>query len=907
MLIDNLFFHLNTGGSRIAMIIDNTNPKVNKEDLISRVSAEFLAQYIAQATGSTVKRDGNGYRVGHNRGISVSMKNGVAIWHDFTTEIGGTFVEAVYVFEKGGADSQIPPTDYPAVLESAARTLSIPLPVQQQPIIESEKPAVTDDEKIAQIAVIKERYYSKWQEGLKCEAAQNILNKRGINPLLIDTTHIGYTERSIFSWGSKTPKIDDAFIFWNPDFTAFKTMRFDHETGHRVKETFGTMTFCAQSGDYFFSPDGVTEGESITLVESEFDALLLKSYGIPSIALKVTPNNANKIRFDATFLLYDNDDAGDGFTKKAKSCIRNAKDYRHFVSINGFKSKDIGDLIEGLPQEKRGEFMNNLKNNLVLVDDDFENANLKNECFYYEHVFNYDDEYAISKEDFDAATTSMMIQSFKAYYRILGRCNGRLVIKKNNELVSVTKDQLMDVTRFITAKGEYKRLTKEAEGKILNCLSTIYNDSALKYIPITPKIPQYPNTKESEDFADRIEKQFDSFVDSKSRKSLTQYKRVIGYILSGEFWREKERRFFLNIVSPETGIGKTGLLANALLRNIGLCKKSVAQSEVTNQFTYADCDHSDLLVFDDVTTDACTGMKALLTNVISNASMSSERKGENRSTINGYKPFIIITGNSGFYFSDATGLCTKKRALVEFLPQKAGKKGESINQERRIIECNAASLCREAEEKPGIEMAFLQRCAQEYENNKGIEDLLCSQSDSSITDNLFDTFLPIYDLKPVKSIVKGRVDIARAFSEGMSRDSVKSEFVGKNGVLDVQRIKLRFAEIVKTIKLNSNLGIEFCPQYLQNEKIEPEGIAWCGKKRSKSEEKNCTVTIEEWGRLQEWLRSIDPIREEEDTQSNEPSPYEKYCTENGLHDLETTVTENKSFLAQHGYTDEEEF
>ena len=658
--------------------------------------------------------------------------------------------------------------------------------------------------------------------------ATDIIGSRGLTIEFIKKHPVGYLDKTICDRYRGIAVKGRTLVFWCSKQSKRKLIEHAfceddhvwHRTSH-IQQVGGNLEFFAQSDSSF-----------VVACEGEFDALSLAYCGFSAIASKQPKN--------AAYTLYDNDDAGNAFIDGTDNLpsLRSA--------IDGYK--DVNAALIALGKDELKKRIN------IAIENHIKNGC----CTYKKQPFTLlDADFALPKDDFDACSVDRFTETLKHVYHFIGRCNGRFVVIKNNELLSVTADQLIKHSVF-AKKDKYLRIGKDAQAEIAEMLKSAIRQDDYRYIPIMPTIPTYDDVEESEKFADSLVDLYASYVDKTKQSSLAQYMRVIGFILSGDFWTQKKYRCFLNLVSKDKSIGKTNLLASRILRNVGLCTACIPQKEMINQFSNAPYCHHDVLIFDDLTEENAPRMIPMLTNVVSNSIMESERKGVQAEQIRDYKAFIIVTGNKELALREPTVLTRKKKLLVSFMETRRGEK----NMDQLV-----SDTIRYMDAHPGIESVFLRRCLDAYKENPDISDLLCDEKADEIDCRLFDTFRALYGFTPSESCKEryGRHGFLmhKVFSEALARKDIQTAYKTKQGKPDTEKMACDFALIIQTIKTNAFLGVEFVPKSINPQIVAGTDVMWWNKSRPISAGASCSVTDEDWDKIQAWLKSINPVADQE--------------------------------------------
>ena len=767
-----------------------------KSEVLSAVTPEFLANFIARQTGETATLKANGeYRIGKERGngsIVVGRRGGKVTFCDFADSgCSGDVFDAYQIYSGVGFVDALRDLCY-------AHNISLEL--------DAECPCETKKNILG---------------------ARDIIESRGLTLEFIKTQNVGYLDgsKSPFMWNGIEIR-HRSLVFWNDDkpskckVVPFRLMDGVWRRGTDIRQ------YPAGTGQFHYKANA--RGAKTTIVvEGEFDALTLAYCGFNAVAAKEPV-------LGAMYSIFDSDNSGDTSTDRC-----GLRDIREALT-----QKDPNDTLLDIGA---GAFTDRIKKAI-------ESALIREACIHPDVPFSAesDAEFKIDKDLYDSASDNRLAVALRDCYRFIGRCNGKFVVKKDEQLISASPDQLLAHTVFYS-KNVAKRIKGEARKDLSDLLCRILNSHDMKYIPVKPRIPEYADKAASEAFADKIIMLYEDYVDKKKTPSIKQYMRVMGYILSGDFWAKKDKRFFVNIVSADTGIGKTKLLVKSMLKNVCVAYKEIPQKETINQFTFADCSTFDVLCFDDITDENVPRLTPLLTNVVSNAAMESEHKGKQSVQVADYKALVIATGNKEMVINEPTGLTRQKRLLLKFINTRPNSKNMAML---------SSQLVTEATQHNGIESAFLRRCVQAYNEDPDITDLLCCETPEELNNRYFDIFKAIYQYSPSRSAyTKGLINLARAYSEAFQRDTIKSLYRGDTGRLNTKKIMLDFNDIIQTIRNSAELAIEFKPACLIREVV--DGICWSGKTKNRAEEKNCLLTDGDWKRIQAWLASIDPANEDE--------------------------------------------
>lgn len=659
--------------------------------------------------------------------------------------------------------------------------------------------------------------------------AEDIIKSRGLCVDFVRKFGVGYVDDTICDTYRGIKVKDRCLVFWNAKTPKRKLMQFAlkddgvwHRTSYIRQSVFGgNLEFFAKSDSSF-----------IVACEGEFEALSLAYCGFSAVASKQNPK--------ADYTLYNNDFAGNSFIDSADGLpsIRGA--------IDGFN--DINAALIALGRDELKKRIN------AAIEE-----HIKNGCCTYQNqpFTTLDPDFALPKDDFDTSSVDRFTETLKKVYHFVGRCNGRFVIIKDNKLLSVTADQLIHHSVF-TKKDKFLRIGKEASTEIVDMLKNAIKHDDYQYIPIMPVIPEFENTKESEAFADRIQDLYSSYVDKAQKPSLYQYMRVVGFVLSGDFWTQKKYRCFLNLVSKDKSIGKTNLLASRMLRGVGLCTACIPQKEVINQFSNAPYCYHDVLIFDDLTEENAPRMIPMLTNVVSNSIMESEKKGQQNEQIRDYKAFIIVTGNKELTLREPTGLTRKKKLLVSFIETRRGEK----NMDQLV-----SDTIRYMDSHKGVESVFLKRCLEVYKENPDISDLLCDETADEIDCKNFETFRALFKFTPSdrckERYAPNKLLMHKVFSEALARPEIKCLYKNSMGKCDTERMACDFANIIQTIKTNSLLHISFEARSLGRQTIDGDDVVWWKSPRPVSAGASCGITDNDWQCIQSWLEDINPEKGQE--------------------------------------------
>lgn len=676
---------------------------------------------------------------------------------------------------------------------------------------------------------------------------REILESRGIPLEFAKTQQVGVV-----------PSSDDTLAFWCADSTQLKKVHYLKIGGKWKKSKSGISQIKGTEGLMFEAIPEVPTRQDWIACEGEFDALTLAYCGYRA---RCDKDKKNPDSSSIIFTLFDRDEAGEAFTKN----YENTFDLRPFV-LAGVREGETGiDVNDALQELGKEEVERRLAEGISAYYAGLEkrkDAVATTSCIYEEEPFSESDKvFIIDKNIFDSSCDTQNFRYIARCLGILGKCNGRLVVEKDGAILSPEIEKLVMQTLFKTEKG-LKRLKKDDRNEISELLK--YTLKREKYIPILPQIPDYEDMKESEDFADRLIDTYSNYVDKRKIPSIHQYMRVMGYILSGDFWAKKDRRFFINIVSKEQGIGKTNLLMRSMLKNLKVCTTAVPQKEQTNQFSFSNYSKYDILCFDDITEETVKKMIPILTNIVSNSAFECEKKGIQSEQIYDYKCLVMVSGNKELILNEPTGLTRKKRLLIKFINTRKASKN---------MEVLSSSLIKEMEAHRGIERAFLMRCIEAYRTEPQIEDMLCSETEEERNTNIFSLFQAVYHYTPLTTARNGKYNFADVFSEALSDMDRISFYRMDSGKIDMQKLRADFANMVDILRISKELDVNFEPASLYNQKITVnfQDFLWSGKNKSKSEEKNCFISTGDWGKLQRWLESIDPEGEDGERVADVPA------------------------------------
>lgn len=754
-----------------------------------KVDAAFLAQKIAFFRNEKQTQRSDGWRIGKTGtggSISVTQRGGKAIFHDFNGDIGGDVIDAYQLY--GGYSKDM-----------AVRTICGEIGIEYK----------------------EEETFSFAHENLL--KADEILRSRGFDPQFVYKYSVGYIDEVLTKKFKGFCVSGKNLVFWDDTQTRYKIMPMEcRHDGVWHRQTDGIYQ---GGGNLIFRASGKNSKIPIAC-EGEFDALTLALCGFTGISTK------EKID-DIKYTIFDLDDAGDLFTAKYGGFdLRNA-----IRGIDGVK--DLNDALLAIGVDELAK----------RIDAEITKAISKDSCvFLGKNSFSDGKKFLIEKSAFDSSTDEELDKILVNSYNLVGKCNGKIVVVDDGRLKAIYPDGLIRNTVFHCddKKQVLKKLSRDARADIERELLYIYNSGDVPTIPIQPMIPNYPDHDAACEYADRLIALYDCFCDKKKKKSINQYMRVMGFILSGDYWSKKNHRFFINIVSKDTGIGKTNLFVKAMLRHVGLAFSAVPQKEFINQFSFSEYTKYDIICIDDITDENVNRLKPLLTNIVSNANFESEKKGVQAVQIKDYRALVICTGNKELVIQENTGLTKQKRLLVKFVRTK--------NQLDQDISVEASKLIMEAEQKPGIESEFLLRCLYAYHDDPDISDMLCGDTDTDKNERLFDLFRAVYKYEPVFNGKK--LSMAKIFSDAVSMaDRISAYKV--NGKLDISKCQRDFAEIINQIHYNDDIGIDFVPASIYQQKI--DGVVWYNTTRGVTAEKNCYIDENSWKQLQDWLNSINPI------------------------------------------------
>ena len=846
--------------NRIDNLQDNVNSefsscsKLDKDYIKSQWTKDDLAR-LFESAGYAVKRDGGSLRVsGTNRALCIIGDSSGAYVIDHRTEEGKDIFQCIEDLK--GIHS------FPEQVKFAAEFIGLSVDQNEfsgsgritKRISELDSTSVlysdAEDEmekaiKERDVQVIKERHFKSWTEDVVCSPiVKNILALRGIpfDSIRLFSEFIGFCGSDYISYGNsdKDRHVFKSFVFWSCNYKAVKFMQFNEQTGHRLDDGRGIIS-CGTS--FLFSPLGSIEKDDVVIaVESEMDALALalrvKQKGIENC--KPFASSSQQIPACKTALLcYDNDSPGDNKTSKANDyCIKNGIQFFDIRTSVVNDKKDIlndpGDLIlNGFDRLDR-----------ILAHIPVTSFST---CTYSKRSFTHNDEiFRIDKQFFDSCCNNELIPYLKKVYNIIGLCNGRFVIKKGCELYSPTVNDLLDQTKF-TDDGRDKRIPEQKEAALIKNLYKFYDsqeesEGDLPYIPIMPKIPFFADIQKSQQWRDKIFEVYNDFINQAGRSSLKDFMRVLGYILTGDFWKTKDKRFFVNIVSKDKGIGKSNLFCWIMLKDIKVCWEKVQVGEEITRFSFSQYANHDILVFDDIPDEKIPEVQPLLSRIISNATGLSEPKAKDARTVRNLKSLIIATSNLEIRLADkkdTTGLTSDKKILLRF---------DNTNKEvktKQYFEKHCSALVNEAINNPGIQMEFLKDCIEEYKKNPDFGDLYCSKTQAQEKSEFYNLF-SVFDVNCDTLFNKSnQINLANTYTKLLNdnKNNALGEFYEK-GVLRPDKIASKFFAILKC--LQTDLLRKVNPIDASLSKQEVSGVKWISKCRGKDEHKNCFISSEGW-------------------------------------------------------------
>lgn len=301
-----------------------------KDRLKRSISAESLANYIAQKTGEPINRTHDGFRVGKNNGISISQKDDCALVNAFNGHIKNGDVFSV-VADFHGLDKD---KDFPQVLELTCNEFDMPYsPIIHEVQPESKPEPLNQDQKDVYNQFMK----SHWEclkAGLECESCQRLFKERGLDPFKITNfDNVGYAEKPIDCVRYGTDKNHDTPTRLNYQIPAnslvfrdnkqIKVITFD-KTGHRSKDKQIQQLISGAGSCHWIAAK--IEQTDVYLCEGETSAIALLFQGLNAIPLKCEGDGvsiATQIARDGhrLILAYDNDKTGRGLTEKAFRCL----------------------------------------------------------------------------------------------------------------------------------------------------------------------------------------------------------------------------------------------------------------------------------------------------------------------------------------------------------------------------------------------------------------------------------------------------------------------------------------------------------------------------------------------------------------------------------------------------------
>lgn len=729
-----------------------------------------------------------------------------------------------------------------------------------------------NNKKETELKKAKEQYSIKlhkeniknWNDGLNSEDAKRIFILRRVplsvlkNTALLD--HFGYVADDFII---NIPNSDNSFnvkgffVFFSPDYKTTKFMRFDSKTGHRAKTNFDIITI---NGNYHFG--GFYSGQDEFFVEGEFDCILLTACGLRAFAWKdkVKPTITNRIH-----LLYDNDEAGTKYTNIVinDNNIKSIFDDRELFNTysnnklildkdqnNKYQYNDIGEFVENNNIDSLNEIMNTIiskrKNSNIVSKE-----NIKN-IIYQLDLIEYNQMTEEQKSDY-------LISIIKP----VGLCNGSFVVDYNGAQVRFDAEEILKKIVFIK-DNKPKALKAEQRKEILYLLKEIIINLQLPFMFNGVTLPECEDIKASEKWADELYNNYICFTDNDGSKSIDKWMIVKGFILSGDFWKYRKWRIFVNLVGRDTGIGKTTLLCRKLCEGTSIRSKVMSETEHINNFSFCNLFPSDRIQIDDVKQNQFNDYISFLTNVVSDRCFRIEKKGVDPVTYRDACVLIECTGNVEFRANEPTGLTTKKKILVTLnLPRR------NAAAMRASVEKTAQNLLEQADKHPGIQRVFQERCIESYqkfiEAGHDIMEFSKQESQDEFNNNLY-SYLDLFDCD-TNNLYEPK-PLSKLFSEKInSNEKYALQFKDNKGNFIISDISKKFFQIIKILSSESIDDFEFKPASLKSDQceiiIDGKGkdnnnykILWNKSTYAKSQIKNCIITPYDFSVLSLFVKSL---------------------------------------------------
>lgn len=435
------------------------------------VTVDVLASYLS-LHGYSMKKLGREYRSGKNNGFSVYEDGGEARFKDFSDpSVHGGIFDAVELCE-GITDFT---TQVNTMGEFANATPVIA--EKNDNIVEYNETTADDD-----IKALFEKCYEKWKRNVNTPTPRKILELRGIDSsVLVGCEYIGYCFEDYWKYQGKNRVFQDCFIFWSPDFKSFCKMTFDANTGKRKRDDPFSCQFFGKKA--FFSPAGETDNQIVFIVESQMDALALFSAGICGVASK------RYVPSKLAFLLYDNDEAGDNYTKEFLEKDITANDLRSKITINS-SINDLGDFIKTFKTiDDSKKAMKNLVN-IEQIKETFESIKTNEEKSKFNETYKKLGKYknektGLYRPDITALTIAIQCETISGIVPFFDKFSMSYYIKKKGETRPCKDSDIRELIKKLdefgfknpsfdaTKTAFYTAAEENATDSMLECLSTL--------------------------------------------------------------------------------------------------------------------------------------------------------------------------------------------------------------------------------------------------------------------------------------------------------------------------------------------------------------------------------------------------------------------------------------------------
>lgn len=435
------------------------------------VTVDVLASYLS-LHGYPMKKLGREYRSGKNNGFSVYEDGGEARFKDFSDpSVHGGCFDAVELCE-GISDFS---TQVNTMGEFANAT---PVMVKSNDNIVDRTETTAEDD----INELFEKCYEKWKRNANTPTPRKILELRGIDSsVLSDCEYIGYCFEDYWKYQGKNRVFQDCFIFWSPDFKSFCKMSFDASTGKRKRDDSFSCQFFGKKA--FFSPSGETENQIVFVVESQMDALALFSAGICGVASK------HYVPSKLAFLLYDNDEAGDNYTKEFMEKDITAIDLRSKITINS-DINDLGDFIKTFKTiNDSKKAMKNLVN-VEQIKETFESIKTNEEKSKFNETYKKLGKYknektGLYRPDITALTIAIQCETISGIVPFFDNFSMSYYLKKKGETRPCKDSDIRELIKKLdefgfknpsfdaTKTAFYTAAEENTTDSMLECLSTL--------------------------------------------------------------------------------------------------------------------------------------------------------------------------------------------------------------------------------------------------------------------------------------------------------------------------------------------------------------------------------------------------------------------------------------------------